>query len=120
MVKVTIELENGTKEVFERECVLVVGGTRKDFDKIETDKAIVGEASESTRCSMLMSLMESVIDTTNDSFSREFSVIRLKWWVQEKEASMKKGCTDQKSSSEQIRQWLRKVLNKEGDNSGKE
>lgn len=120
MVKVTIELENGTKKVFERECVLVVGGTRKDFDKIETDKAIVGEASESTRCSMLMSLMESVIDTTNDSFSREFSVMRLKWWVQEKEDEMKKECTDQKRASEQIKQWLWKLLNQEGDNNGKE
>lgn len=120
MVKVTIELENGVKKVFERECVLVVGGTQKDFDKIETDKAIVGEASENTRCSILMSLMDSVIDTTNDSFNRGFSIMRLKWWVQEKEAGMKKECTDQKSSSEQIKQWLWELLNQEGDNNGKE
>ena len=89
----------------------MVGGTRKDFDKIETDKAIVGEASENTRCSILMSLMDSVIDTTNGSFNRGFSIMRLKWWVQEKEAGMKKECTDQKSSSEQMKQWLWELFN---------
>lgn len=120
MVKVTIELENGIKKVIERECVLVVGGTLEGSDRIRADKAILGKGSDDTRCSMLMSLMESVIDTTNDSFSREFSVMRLKWWVQEKEAGMKKECTDQKRASEQIKQWLWKLLNQEGDNNGKE
>lgn len=120
MVKVTIELENGTKKVIERECVLIVGGTQEGFDRIRADKAILGEASDDVRCSMLMSLMESVIDTTNDSFSREFSIMRLKWWVQEKEAGMKKECTNQKRASEQIEQWLRELLNQEGDNNGKE
>lgn len=120
MVKVTIELENGTKKVIKRKCVLIVGGTQEGSDRIRADKAIIGEGSDDTRCSMLMSLMDSVIDTTNDSFSREFSVMRLKWWVKEKEAGMKKECTDQKRASEQIEQWLRELLNQEGDNNGKE
>ena len=120
MVKVTIELENGTKKVFERECVLMVGGTLKGSDRIRVDKAILGKGSDDARCSMLMSLMDSVIDTTNDSFSRGFSIMRLKWWAQEKEAETKRECTDQKSASEQIKQWLRKLHNQEGDNNGEE
>lgn len=120
MVKVTIELENGTKKVFERECVLMVGGTQEGPGRIGASKAIIGEASDDARCSMLMSLMDSVIDTTNDSFSRGFSIMRLKWWVQEKEAETKRECTDQKSASEQIKQWLRKLHNQEGDNNGEE
>lgn len=104
MVKVTIELENGVKKVFERECVLVVGGTQKDFDKIEADKAIVGDGAESTWCSMLMSLMESVIEVSGNPFNRGVNIMRLKRWVQEKEAEMKKECADQKSSSEQMKQ----------------
>lgn len=119
MVKVTIELENGVKEVFERECVLVVGGTQEGPGRIGASKAIIGEASDDTRCSMLMSLMDSVINITDDSLGRGFSLMRLKWWVQEKEDEMKKECTDQKSSSEQIKQWLWKLLNQEGDNNGK-
>lgn len=120
MVKVTIELENGVKRVMERECVLMVGGTEKDFGKIEADRAIVGEGTESTWCSMLMSLMESVIEVSDNPFDRGVNLMRLKSWVQEKEAEMKKECTDQKSSSEQIKQWLWELLNQEGDNNGKE
>ena len=120
MVKVTIELENGTKKVFKRECVLVVGGTQEGPGRIGASKAIIGEASDDTRCSMLMSLMDSVINITDDSLNREISLMRLKWWVQEKEDEMKKECTDQKRASEQIKQWLWKLLNQEGDNNGKE
>lgn len=118
MVKVTIELENGTKKVFERECVLVVGGTREGSDGIRIDKAIVGEGSDDTRCSILMSLMNDVINETNDSFGQGFSLMRLKWWVQEKEDEMKKERTDQKRASEQIKQWLWELFNQEGDNNG--
>ena len=120
MVKVTIELENGVKRVMEHECVLMVGGTKKDFGKIEADRVIVGEGTENTRCSMLMSLMESVVEVSDNPFDMGLSIMRLKWWVQEKEAGMKKECTDQKSSSEQIKQWLWELLNQEGDNNGKE
>lgn len=120
MVKVTIELENGTKKVFERECVLMVGGTLKGSDRIRVDKAILGKGSDDARCSMLMSLMDSVIDTTNDSFSQGVQHYEIEMVGAGKETETKRECTDQKSASEQIKQWLRKLHNQEGDNNGEE
>ena len=90
MVKVTIELENGVKKVFERECVLVVGGTPKGSNRIEVEKAIVGESTTFQMCLMLIDLMNSVIDKNDIPAYQRLNITRLKQWAQKKEDEIEK------------------------------
>lgn len=130
MVKVTIELENGTKKVIESECVLVTGGTLKGSNRIEAEKAIVGESTTFQMCLMLIDLMNSVIDQNNIPAYQRLNITRLKQWAQKKEDEIEKheeewmknlvNIDPEQIKPEQMKPQPWETFDAEGDNNGKE
>ena len=130
MVKVTIELEKGVKKVIERECVLMTGGTPKGSNRIEVEKAIVGESTTFQMCLMLIDLMNSVIDQNDIPAYQRLNSTRLKQWAQKKEDEIEKheeewmknlvNIDPEQIKPEQMKPQPWETFDTEGDNNGKE